>query len=322
MSIKTLDKRFGEVVDTDFSAEARPFAKYAVKADTGSEALALAGLDWPVVKVPIYAEGGLEIPGRMATVRGDLDFDDPSKVLGVVGTDYQVVQNREAFAFIDELLAAGAKIDAAGAIGNGRRVWIRLSLPGAFTINGEQYLRRLLAWTGHDGYSSIRMAAEIYRLICLNGMMAIADSAYISIAHTSNARSLVREAQHSLEWAERQYEQVTQQLQFLLGKPIAPSAQEWLKLLVPPTMTKHRTTGELQVSGRGENIRLRILDRLCVSPAIKGHRGDLYGMVQAVSEYTDHDRVKSASPEAALKTMWWGSSQSLKQRALELALAS
>jgi hypothetical protein len=66
---------------------------------TVQEALVAGGVDWDVVKRPIYAEDAaglpcLKLPSHFATVR-----EDTGAILGVVGAGYEVVQNRDALSF-------------------------------------------------------------------------------------------------------------------------------------------------------------------------------------------------------------------------------
>lgn len=77
---------------------------------TSAQAIQFAGLDYFVEKRPLFTNGisndlaeltaGIEpakisVPAFFATVRNDNDA-----VLGVVGKDYKVVQNAEAFTFL------------------------------------------------------------------------------------------------------------------------------------------------------------------------------------------------------------------------------
>lgn len=99
---------------------------------TSQEALQFAGLDFEVTKRPIYAipectpevKGvsiGIDIPNRFATVR-----TDRNTALGVVGRDYEVVQNRDAFSFFDCIVGgdSGILYETAGALGTGERIFI------------------------------------------------------------------------------------------------------------------------------------------------------------------------------------------------------
>ena len=94
---------------------------------TSAEALQFAGLDFTVEKRPIFTydtenhnEGGesgikipgIEVPGHYATIRTDTD-----QVLGLVGRDYKIIQNTDAFTFFDSIVGGeGIMYETAGGI--------------------------------------------------------------------------------------------------------------------------------------------------------------------------------------------------------------
>ena len=69
---------------------------------TAEEAITAAGLNYDVQLTPLATTDGLDVPQRKAVVRYDTQ-----QVLGVVGNDYVPVQNREAFGFLDAVVAEG-----------------------------------------------------------------------------------------------------------------------------------------------------------------------------------------------------------------------
>ena len=86
-------------------------------------ALKLSGLDYSVEKRPIQFVNKVEqewndqkilvdtpfiIPDQFATIRTDTNAP-----LGIVGKNYNILQNREAFDFLDSLALGGAKIGRA-----------------------------------------------------------------------------------------------------------------------------------------------------------------------------------------------------------------
>ena len=85
---------------------------------TSAEAIKLAGLDYEVIKQPLYTHPPMGASGMLDELQGDgiirnklLVPDhfatmrtDNNTVFGVVGKDYQVVQNTEAFAFFDAIV--------------------------------------------------------------------------------------------------------------------------------------------------------------------------------------------------------------------------
>ena len=106
------------------------------------EALQFAGLDYTVEKRAIFTydnenqnadeKNGIKIPEILvpdyfATIRTDNET-----VLGVVGKDYEVVQNVDAFSFFDSIVdGEGIMYETAGALGKGERIFI--TAKAAFT---------------------------------------------------------------------------------------------------------------------------------------------------------------------------------------------
>src|SRR5512147_1083189 len=87
------------------------------------QAMQLAGLDWTVGLRDLYASvnGASEpqVSGTFVKVpaRGVFRSSD-NACLGVVGMQYTLIQNRDAFDFVDTLLeASDAHYEAAGALG-------------------------------------------------------------------------------------------------------------------------------------------------------------------------------------------------------------
>ncbi len=68
----------------------------------------------------VFIIPGIEIPNYFATIR-----TDTQKILGVVGKDYEVIQNVDAFIFFDSIVGGdGIQYETAGALGNGERIFI------------------------------------------------------------------------------------------------------------------------------------------------------------------------------------------------------
>jgi len=82
-----------------------------------TSAIELARLGFEVIKQPIFIEGGKVVPDKFATVR-----TDTGDILGVVGNQYHVVQNKEAFSFFD-FLKDEACFETGGVLNNGNIVW-------------------------------------------------------------------------------------------------------------------------------------------------------------------------------------------------------
>ncbi|HEY4325120.1 MAG TPA: DUF932 domain-containing protein [Mucilaginibacter sp.] len=179
---------------------------------TSAEAIRYAGLDYLVEKRPLFTnslaneladldEAGqfpkTNVPNFFATVR-----NDNNSVLGVVGKDYEVVQNVDAFQFFDAIVSGGSgiKYETAGALGKGERIFITAKLPDYIKVGKQDLIEQyLFLATSHDGFGSITAAFTPTRIVCNNTLNAAMrnHSSGIKIRHTASANDRLKQA-HTL----------------------------------------------------------------------------------------------------------------------------
>jgi len=99
----------------------------------------------------------------MANIRSDT-----REVLGVVTQDYKVVQNVEAFEFLDEVLNSDLYFETAGSIHRGKRVWVLARVPEYIEVGGDQHGIYLYVANSHDGTMSVTAAVTPVRIVCAN----------------------------------------------------------------------------------------------------------------------------------------------------------
>jgi phage/plasmid-like protein (TIGR03299 family) len=140
---------------------------------TSSEAIIHAGLDYEVIKTPLFTNGNLEssieVPDFFSTLR-----TDNQTVLGVVGKDYQIIQNKDAFCFFDSIINGdGILYETAGALGKGERIFITAKLPDYIRVGKDDLIEKyLFLTTSHDGSGSITAAFTPIRIVCANTLNA------------------------------------------------------------------------------------------------------------------------------------------------------
>jgi phage/plasmid-like protein (TIGR03299 family) len=169
---------------------------------TSSEAIHHAGLDYEVEKRKLFSPGSedrsIEVPNYFSTVR-----TDNNAVLGVVGKDYQIVQNRDAFSFFDAIVGGdGMLYETAGALGKGERIFITAKLPDYIRVGKDDLIEKyLFLTTSHDGSGSITAAFTPIRIVCANTLNAALrnQSNTVRIRHTSNAKQRLEQAHKVME---------------------------------------------------------------------------------------------------------------------------
>lgn len=175
---------------------------------TSKEAIVQAGLDYQVVKTPLFIQKDDEriagevtglselhtvVPNFFATKR-----TDNGTPLGVVGKDYQIVQNSDAFSFFDSIVDdQGILYETAGALGNGERIFITAKLPGYIRVGKDDLIEKYLFLTNsHDGSGSITAAFTPIRVVCQNTLNAAMQNLtnVVRIRHTANVKERLKQA--------------------------------------------------------------------------------------------------------------------------------
>ncbi|MCC9063625.1 DUF932 domain-containing protein [Flavobacterium piscisymbiosum] len=164
---------------------------------TSTEAIEHAGLNYEVIKTPLYTEYSenekITVSDLYSTLR-----TDTQTVLGVVGKDYQIVQNKDAFSFFDSIVGGdGILYETAGALGKGERIFITAKLPDYIRVGKDDLIEKyLFLTTSHDGSGSITAAFTPIRIVCANTLNAAlrTQTNTIRIRHTSNAQSRLEQA--------------------------------------------------------------------------------------------------------------------------------
>ena len=138
----------------------------------------------------------LVLPNTKATVRTDIN-----QSLGVVSDSYGVVQNEDAFKFVD-LLCTGKNVDrtdtpvieTCGVLGRGERVFVTAKFPEPVVLNARRDdLVEMYAvfTTSHDGTGSVRCMITPIRVVCNNTLnLAMKNNiGRICFRHSSNVMS-------------------------------------------------------------------------------------------------------------------------------------
>lgn len=164
---------------------------------TSTEAIEHAGLNYEVIKTPLYTEYSenekITVSDLYSTLR-----TDTQTVLGVVGKDYQILQNKDAFSFFDSIVGGdGILYETAGALGKGERIFITAKLPDYIRVGKDDLIEKyLFLTTSHDGSGSITAAFTPIRIVCANTLNAALrnQTNTVRIRHTSNAQSRLEQA--------------------------------------------------------------------------------------------------------------------------------
>jgi len=320
--------------EIDFTTQAQGSAMFAYKpawhgcgtvvseAQTSVDALRIAGLDWDVRLTDLAAimpDGSHQpIDTHRATMRADT-----GKALGAVGLRYQPLQNREAFAWMDEVVGEQLAIwNTCGSLRQGKDVWMLAKLPGNLEVCDRDVLDKyVLITNNHAGTGAVRLFPTSVRVVCANTLrLAISEvdsnksdaglPLGLKLFHT--AGSLGRRVQKARE------------LLGVIGKSHDEFATAARSMLAKSLNTQQISDyfGGL-VENRSDRNREKVLGQLWNRFALPtnegGFKSNVWTAYNAASEWADHElRVTGKGEkrmERKFRSCLFGSAHSFKERA-------
>ncbi|MEM1213838.1 MAG: DUF932 domain-containing protein [Planctomycetota bacterium] len=313
-------------------------------APTPREALELAGLGWTVQQLDLVAgseDEGLDeplpVPSHVANVRSDT-----GGVLGVVGRGYEPIQNAELAAFSEALAEQGdeVKIESAGSIRSGKRVWFLLK-GESLSIDGDgEHVPYICVSNGHDGTAAMRCTPTTVRVVCSNTLHMVIpdgrDSGRITkgfvVRHTGDVRGKVEAAKRALELYGRSRDATAELLGTLAAKDVSRSAIQdfWLDVyqrIQAPVPTNPSTPGEKAQRTAAERAMKSMAARFDLERDALGARPSALLALNAFTGWMQHDRpvtgkTLAARAENRVRNRLFGETVGRTGKALEAAVAA
>lgn len=305
---------------------------------TSAEAIKHAGLNYIVEKRKLFTlDNGLsnndevdlilhreiEVPNYYANVRTDTE-----DILGVVGKDYNIVQNVDAFAFFDSIVGGkdGILYETAGALGKGERIFITAKLPDYIHVGRVDCIEKYLFLTSsHDGFGSITASFTPVRVCCQNTLNAALKNHTnsIKIRHTASAQERLKQAHqllgitnqlaNELEVVFNRWSKVRitdRQVKRLVQLAMAPNKE---------TLNNIKTNKHDEFSSAYTNIVNNVLEYASTSPTQQevSTKGTVFGAYNAVTGYFQNVR-NYKDDESKFKSIMYGTGLQRSQTAFDL----
>ncbi|MCZ7423776.1 DUF932 domain-containing protein [Verrucosispora sp. WMMA2121] len=220
---------------------------------------------------------------RRNPVTGETEY------LGIVGTDYTVVQNEQCAEMLDRLVdqVGGAHFETAGSLRRGKSVFVTMKLPHAMEIAGVDRLDLyLIGTTSHDGTAALRVDASPIRVVCANTQRAaFAHSVgHYTFRHTSNVNSQISQAREALGLMWKYMETFEKAAERMLQT--AMTMREFEQVVGQVWPVKDTASEQTRNNAKQRLGTLKYLIREAdTQKAISGSR---WAGFQAITEYLDH----------------------------------
>jgi phage/plasmid-like protein (TIGR03299 family) len=303
------------------------------------EALDKAGLGWKVnhgevlvVKAPGWTDDfGTKHPAELIPAKGFKANlrEDTGAVLGIVSDEYEVVDNRDAFRFLDALIGSDLHFETAGSLWGGRRVWVLARLPEFIELGGDQSATYAYVANSHDGSMAVTAAATPIRIVCANTLgAALRQSEHGARAertfrfrHTGNLQAKFAEARQVLGMTIDYQQQFKVLADRLALEPISAGTLE-RRVLRHLWVTDDEDLGRRARENRERTIErvLAIFRGDSIAGDTRGNSpGTKWTAFNAIAEHLDYGRRYTARTNQVQRSF---EDTAIKQRALDLVVAA
>lgn len=269
-------------------------------------ALKLSGLDFEVEKKPVYFnstfgmtnEAGKNLPPKFTKIEGQFTTvrTDTMQPFGVVTDAYEILQNRDAFDFLDSLVVEGAKFETAGFFKkNGAASYITMSTE-PMEILGDEFDPFMMISNGHDGGSAIKVALTPIRAYCRNSAILALKKAtsIVTIHHSRKMYDRLVAAKEVLTANTNYLEELKIVAEKLATTPFSEEAFEALaKKLFNP---KEEQSEIIQIRNV---VQFEKLMKAYREDDLQNFNGTAWKALQAVSDFESHPAKFRKSKEVA-----------------------
>ena len=230
--------------------------------------------------------------------------NDTDGFLGAVSKMYVPIQNKDAFQFVDGIVATGkVRYESAGALGMGERIWVlarvdREIRPAGLNDTSECYL---LFTTSHDGKGAAKCMLTTVRVVCQNTLQMALRGAkdFVAIPHVGNTVTRIDEAREVLGLAFVGFDEIEGKMTELARRAVTREQYGRIMQALFPF-------------GRGEGGSSRMFKQAeQVSELFESNDGNAFptikgtalNLVNAYTEFVDHFR-SSRRTESAETPNW------------------
>lgn len=253
---------------------------------TMEQVLAASGLDYTVTKVPVFADIGVKdmelqpMANRFATMRSS-----DGHLYDVVSDKFEIIQNKDAFSFVDYMGEGGLVFEKAGETASGM-VFVIGRLPEV-TILGDTFTPHVVFRNGFSGKVKITAAICPLRVVCQNQFnFAFKNSSNtVTVRHVQNAERKLEEAREVLKLSANYMQELSAMAETYATKKLSPRALEWVLNAMFPMGNPDTLNGFAKK--RLEMARAEFTAAYEADDN-RNFRGTAWGMINAYTDFLTH----------------------------------
>lgn len=257
------------------------------------DALTKAKLNYEVQKERLYLADGTTIPEMVATTYTTTNTkgEVTKHILGTVGEKYEVVQNRDGFAFVD-YISDGLKFVKGGMTHTGM-IYLIAELPEV-DILGDVFNPYVIFRNSFNGKYQLSAAITPLRVVCQNQFNFAFKNVEntINIRHSARAYDRMEEAKYVLQGVAQYMGKLNEIAKQFAGIKLNKTETEIAVNMLFPTPNNADERAKLVLASQKASF-VKMLD----ADDNQNHKGNAWGLVNAYTDYITHTSIRKGRYE-------------------------
>lgn len=278
-----------------------------------------AGLNWRLERSPVMCmQNGMPVMVPNSDV---LYRSDNGKPLSIVSSNYKEVQPEKVLHFFADLVEDyGFKMETAGSLREGRRIWAlaRTGLAGD-VVQGDHVKSYLLLSTSCDGSLATTAMFTTIRVVCNNTLQySISEDGKnaVRVRHSSVFDPFAMKKDLGI-YAIRAFDRFMTDMKMMAEKPVSNYQAETILTKLFADSKSDRPIPET----RGFKMIMDLFNGAGRGAQMDGVQGTAWGLINAMTEYADY-HARARSQDYRLNNAWFGKAASMKEQMVQLAMAA
>lgn len=276
-----------------------------------------AGLNWSARRAGVQ----FEADGIVREADSEVLFrSDNFGQLGIVSPDYKIVQPGEVLEFFRDLVDSGdMKLETAGSLDNGKKVWALAKTNQDFRVMGQDQVEGyLLLATSFDGTLATRAQFTSVRVVCNNTLqLSVRGKSSNAVAIPHSAMFNHSQVKLDLGLLDDSFKQFEEQANLLAQRKM--SDKEAIRFIM------NVLTGEddaEKLSTRSANVVKHVYGLYTgngMGSSLRAAESSAWGALNAVTQYVDHEQGRNVNNR--FRSAQFGVGATTKADAFQKALA-
>lgn len=284
-----------------------------------------AGMDWHINESPVrFIADATNHLGSIHSFPEQkvLYRSDTLAPLAVVSQRYKVVQPEEVLEFYRNLTEyAGYELETAGVLKGGRKFWALARSGLGTALKGQDQVNAyLLLATSCDGSLATVATPTSVRVVCNNTLTVAVDGAAQGVRVPHSTAFNPQRIKQQLGISVSQWDEFMYRIKKLAERKVSQAeARTYFQSVIcnvdeplddTSKLPNYRALNRVQKLFHGDGRGARL----------SSAQGTAWGLLNAVTEHVDHEK-RARSNDYRMDSAWFGQGASLKNKALESAMA-